>query len=81
MGMSILSLEVTNNQSIADAKTAVEILTGGTLDMLVNNAYFFHKTFLHLLFRAGNANIRQLQWYQLHRTRGKPDFRGQILPV
>lgn len=39
MGMSTLSLEVTSKESIADARMAVEKLTGGKLDILVNNAY------------------------------------------
>lgn len=39
MGMSTLSLEVTKPESIAQAKKDVEELTGGKLDVLVNNAY------------------------------------------
>ncbi|OWP00095.1 hypothetical protein B2J93_8666 [Marssonina coronariae] len=36
--MSTLSLEVTSEESIKEAKNAVEKLTGGRLDILVNNA-------------------------------------------
>ena len=39
MGISTLSLEVTNPESIAAAKKEVDALTGGYLDILVNNAY------------------------------------------
>ena len=39
MGMSTLSLEVTSAESIAAAKIEVDALTGGYLDILVNNAY------------------------------------------
>jgi 1-acylglycerone phosphate reductase len=39
MGMSTLSLEVTDSESIAQAKKDVERLGGGKLDVLVNNAY------------------------------------------
>lgn len=39
MGMHTLSLEVTNTESVQAAKEAVEKLTGGGLDVLVNNAY------------------------------------------
>lgn len=39
MGMSTLSLEVTNLENIAQARKDVEELTGGRLDILVNNAY------------------------------------------
>ncbi|KAK6580700.1 hypothetical protein PZA11_006936 [Diplocarpon coronariae] len=38
LGMSTLSLEVTSEESIKEAKNAVEKLTGGRLDILVNNA-------------------------------------------
>jgi len=41
MGMSTLALDVTNSESIVSAKTEVEQLTGGKLDILVNNAYAF----------------------------------------
>ncbi len=41
MGMSTLSLEVTKPESIANAKKEVDVLTGGKLDFLVNNAYVF----------------------------------------
>merc|ERR1712093_956332 len=37
LGMSTLSLEVTSSESIADARMQVEKLTGGKLDILVNN--------------------------------------------
>lgn len=39
MGISTLSLDVTNSEDIAAAKTEVERLTGGALDILINNAY------------------------------------------
>ncbi len=39
LGISTLSLEVTSAESIADARMEVEKLTGGKLDILVNNAY------------------------------------------
>ena len=38
MGMSTLSLDVTNTGDIESARKEVERLTGGTLDILVNNA-------------------------------------------
>lgn len=38
LGMTTLSLDVTNTDSIREAKIAVEKLTGGKLDILVNNA-------------------------------------------
>ncbi len=38
MGMSAVRLDVTSPESIAAAKTEVETLTGGKLDILVNNA-------------------------------------------
>ncbi|KAL2065668.1 hypothetical protein VTL71DRAFT_3338 [Oculimacula yallundae] len=38
MGMSTLALEVTSQESIAEARVEVEKLTGGRLDVLVNNA-------------------------------------------
>jgi 1-acylglycerone phosphate reductase len=37
-GLSTLSLEVTSSESILAAKKAVEELTNGSLDILVNNA-------------------------------------------
>lgn len=38
MGMSALSLDVTNAEDIERARKEVEALTGGKLDILVNNA-------------------------------------------
>lgn len=38
MGMSTLSLDVTNAEDIENARKEVEALTGGRLDILVNNA-------------------------------------------
>jgi len=38
-GISTISLEVTSSESISSAKDVVEKLTGGKLDILVNNAY------------------------------------------
>jgi len=38
MGMTTLSLDVTNRENIKDATMEVEKLTGGKLDVLVNNA-------------------------------------------
>ncbi|KAG4423836.1 hypothetical protein IFR04_002981 [Cadophora malorum] len=38
LGMSTVSLEVTSSESIADARMQVEKLTGGKLDILINNA-------------------------------------------
>jgi 1-acylglycerone phosphate reductase len=38
MGMSTLSLDVTNAEDIENARKEVETLTGGRLDILVNNA-------------------------------------------
>lgn len=39
MGMNTLSLEVTSQKSIAEAKEQVTRTTGGSLDYLVNNAF------------------------------------------
>jgi NAD(P)-dependent dehydrogenase (short-subunit alcohol dehydrogenase family) len=39
MGMTTLPLDVTSAESIAACKDQVVCLTGGTLDILVNNAY------------------------------------------
>lgn len=38
MGMSVVALDVTSKESIASCKARVEQLTGGRLDILVNNA-------------------------------------------
>ena len=38
MGMSTLSLDVTNAEDIEKARKEIEVLTGGKLDILVNNA-------------------------------------------
>jgi 1-acylglycerone phosphate reductase len=38
LGMSTVSLEVTSSESIVAAKKEVEALTGGKLDILINNA-------------------------------------------
>ncbi len=38
MGMSTLSLDVTNLEDIENARKEVGLLTGGKLDILVNNA-------------------------------------------
>jgi 1-acylglycerone phosphate reductase len=38
MGMSTLSLDVTNVEDVENARKEVELLTGGKLDILVNNA-------------------------------------------
>ncbi len=38
MGMSTLSLDVTNAEDVENARKEVEELTGGKLDILVNNA-------------------------------------------
>jgi 1-acylglycerone phosphate reductase len=38
MGMSTLSLDVTSPEDIENARKEVESLTGGKLDILVNNA-------------------------------------------
>jgi 1-acylglycerone phosphate reductase len=38
MGMSTLSLDVTSPEDIENARREVEQLTGGKLDILVNNA-------------------------------------------
>jgi 1-acylglycerone phosphate reductase len=38
VGMSTLSLDVTNGEDVEKARKAVEVLTGGKLDILVNNA-------------------------------------------
>jgi 1-acylglycerone phosphate reductase len=38
MGMSTLSLDVTSPEDIENARKEVEQLTGGKLDILVNNA-------------------------------------------
>lgn len=46
--MSTLSLEVTSSESIADARMQVEKLTGGKLDILVNNACVVSSPSLHL---------------------------------
>lgn len=42
LGMSAVSLDVTSSASIEKCKTQVTEITGGTLDILVNNAYDFH---------------------------------------
>lgn len=39
MGMSTLALDVTNAESIKTCHSEVAKITGGTLDILVNNAY------------------------------------------
>lgn len=39
MGMSAVSLDVTSSASIEKCKAQVSEITGGTLDILVNNAY------------------------------------------
>ncbi len=39
MGISTISLDVTNSENIAAARMEVEKLTGGALDILINNAY------------------------------------------
>ena len=39
MGMSAVALDVTNAESIAQCKAEVDKITGGKLDILVNNAY------------------------------------------
>lgn len=39
LGMSTLSLEVTNEENIRRVMKEVEGITGGRLDILVNNAY------------------------------------------
>lgn len=39
IGMTTLAVDVTKPESIAAAKEAVAALTGGRLDVLVNNAY------------------------------------------
>jgi len=39
MGMSTVVLDVNDEKSIQDAKIQVEAMTGGKLDILVNNAY------------------------------------------
>lgn len=39
MGMSTLALDVNSSESIEAAKNEVNVLTGGRLDILVNNAY------------------------------------------
>lgn len=36
--MSVVSLDVTDSKSIAQAKEEVSAITGGRLDILVNNA-------------------------------------------
>ena len=38
MGMSTVALDVTNAESIKTCHSEVAALTGGTLDILVNNA-------------------------------------------
>jgi 1-acylglycerone phosphate reductase len=38
MGMSTLSLDVTNPEDVENARKEVEVLTSGKLDILVNNA-------------------------------------------
>ena len=48
LGMSTLSLEVTSSESIAEARMQVEKLTGGKLDILVNNAWVTSSPSLHL---------------------------------
>ena len=44
LGMETVQLDVTDLASIQNARDKVEQLTGGKLDILVNNAYdiFFH---------------------------------------
>lgn len=37
-GLSILELDVTSQESVVQAKAKVEELTGGHLDILINNA-------------------------------------------
>lgn len=39
IGMSAVSLDVTSSASIEKCKAQVSEITGGTLDILVNNAY------------------------------------------
>lgn len=39
MGMSTLALDVTNAESIKTCHSEVAAITGGTLDILVNNAF------------------------------------------
>lgn len=41
LGMSAVQLEVTDAESIAACKAEVDKITGGKLDILVNNAYVF----------------------------------------
>lgn len=50
MGMTTLSLDVTNVESIHEAKIEVEKMTGGKLDILVNNACVYHPSLSHLNF-------------------------------
>ncbi|CZS91911.1 related to 1-acyldihydroxyacetone-phosphate reductase [Rhynchosporium agropyri] len=53
MGMSTLALDVTSKEGIAEARVQVEKLTGGRLDVLVNNALVFLFPFL---FVGGGRN-------------------------
>ena len=46
LGCSTVSLEVTSTESIEAAKKEVEILTGGRLDILVNNASVYPSMFV-----------------------------------
>lgn len=39
MGMTTISLDVTDSKSIEAARNEVETMTNGVLDILVNNAY------------------------------------------
>ncbi len=66
--MSTLSLDVTSPESIAQAKKDVEELTGGSLDILVNNAYVSMsllqrhlKILLTLYIRGRNCTLPALE--------------------
>ena len=59
MGMSTISLEVTNSESISSARREVEALTGGKLDILVNNAYVPTSRDLNLPDRFTHSNLKK----------------------
>lgn len=62
MGIDTVSLDVTNRESIEEARGAVERLAGGRLDILVNNAWVL--LFLSLLFLFSLSMSRAV--FKLH---------------
>lgn len=75
LGIETFSLDVTNADSISGLKKQIEELTGGTLNILVNNAYVLR----HLFSKLSMFTIHS-QWHWYVDVKSYLTKQGSLLP-